>query len=82
MILHIAGIAHAHPLGQLNWELWLQDLRARYGTASSFVAVDWHEALFGKIKNQRSVLQALAHRSWLTHLGQHFTFGFVDCRTR
>lgn len=62
MLLRIAGINHFDPLGRRK----LQDWVARYANnpALAFVATEWDQDIFERVRGQRQRFQQLAARRW------------------
>lgn len=64
MFLRIAGIAHPDPLGRSTLKLWISDLVKLDPNKPSFVAVEWDQSIFAKVRDQRKRLANLARQEW------------------
>jgi len=64
MRLRIAGIVHNDLMGRKRLLKWLREMRDFEEVPPVFVAVEYDESIFGKIRAQRSVLRRLAAEAW------------------
>jgi hypothetical protein len=64
MKLHIAGFNHFDPTGRTRLRQWLEQLSATHSEPPAFVAVEWDEGLFAKVKAQRSMFRNLMEEEW------------------
>lgn len=64
MRLRIAGVNHNDVLGRERLIKWLQEVKAVEGTHPAFVAVEYDEEIFYKIREQRPILGKLVASVW------------------
>jgi hypothetical protein len=64
MQIYIAGINHFDPLCKARLQTWLISLKSTQPTEPSFVAVEWDEGNFKKVRIQRGKVRALASAHW------------------
>ena len=64
MRLRIAGIVHNDLMGRKRLLKWLREIRDLEEVPPVFVAVEYDEIIFGKIRAQRSMLLRLAAEAW------------------
>ena len=64
MRLRIAGIVHNDLCGRKRLLKWLRETKDLEEVPPVFVAVEYDESIFGKIRTQRSVLKTLAAEAW------------------
>jgi hypothetical protein len=64
MRLKIAGIQHNDVLGRRRLLSWLHELKSSEAAMPTFVAVEYDETTFGRIRAQRRVMRTLAAEVW------------------
>lgn len=64
MRLRIAGVVHNDVLGRERLFKWFQEVKAVEETPPAFVAVEYDEEIFCKIRAQRPILGRLAANVW------------------
>lgn len=64
MRLRIAGVVHNDVLGRERLIKWLQEVKAEEKTQPAFVAVEYDEEIFCKIREQRPILGRLVAKVW------------------
>src|SRR3990172_3975460 len=64
MILHVAGVAHADPTGPVRLQRWLNRLRSQQKSPPAFVAVEWDQQIFERVRVQRRTIASLAKARW------------------
>ncbi len=64
MEIYIAGVNHFDPLCKSRLQGWLKSLLDTHATRPLFIAVEWDEDIFEKIKLQRPKVRTLAASRW------------------